>query len=479
MKSSDGKKFESVSSLVPLEENRNARLAMLNARFFGRNFGDFRLPHFLLENSAFANPLPESLASWSVRIAPAEAPAARFGFAPREASRAVLLSDGGSQYGYDIQVKGVGRVIRESSGNEMRHSPRELDGTLALSEACRDFVFSEILRELGVSVAEPLGIVEHGEAFVSGESSEWICNYVRAFRCHTRISDLLGLSPEDRKALVDDAIQRLPLSPSGRRMDYVEYFFFLLEIVTKSAAVYQATGFTQDHLHLGQLSLAGELMDFGIGHFDRSGSAVLAPWFRHERQPLLLQNLLYRSHALKAEPVPSEIPADSLEQEDCLFGLLRSFAPEAAKQIEAKDPVALFWARFQFHFENCRAENLRARALNLLAQAFAPWSPVGGAPADVVGYHKELQRVLAHYELDVPAWNRTGLPTAFCKLLWLQNSESQGIAWDLSLSLFGPEAAALPSFAEMAVAAALAKATWVPPAQLGLRERRNLLRVIG
>lgn len=346
----------------------------------------------------------------------------RVAFVPPETGRSILLPESDHPVLRDILVKGTGLIDRFVRNNKLRLAERGFDGHLELSEAERDIVHSEILELAGVHVVAGIAVVNHHRVHAYPGFTAWTGNYVRGFRTQTRISNLFEMDAGARKAVIDDAIHRIQtLNGDSSRIGYAEYFRQVLEISAKNVAILQAIGFTQDSFHFGQVTVSGELVDLGIGHFRKPKQVgevnTLHPWFRYERQPVLMQNMLYKTHAVKAEPEPVELArnARAVLEQQTLFGAIRSFSPESAKEIEAMNPVQVFWNTYHRTYRSFDSARFKRDVLDQIDRYFK-WSPEGmlaTVPAALrepirAKYEELLKNLDEHFEKQIETWDLRG-----------------------------------------------------------------------
>lgn len=346
----------------------DAGLVMINPNLSGEDFALFVVPHLEEFVDAFGkdtHPMAKKfgLATFGDSALPAERQ-----FVPAETGRGVLLPPSSHPLYRDIMIKGTGPVDLFTADNKLRLSHLGFDGHFEVSEAVRDMIASEILSQAGVLVARGIAIVDYKKYQPRGDRSYRMGSYARAFIVQTRLSNLIELQPRYRKAAIDDAIAQIARANDlVRPFNYVEYFYYMASTLAKAAAIYQVLGYTQDSLHYGQVTLAGELCDLEIGSWKKpkkkGENNTKYPWFRYERQPLLLQNMLIRSHSVKAEPEPARLSADSgtFQKQQSLFGMIDSFAPEAASKIKNLNPELIFWDLFDYYFSRYDNHLLRKR----------------------------------------------------------------------------------------------------------------------
>lgn len=349
--------FSDFTELVSAGPNPSATLVAVNPRLAGEDFGSFAIPslHRLCRLG------PNHLASLHLRewaLSTQHKKDAQSYLVPPETGRALLLATSKHKIYRDILVKGTGHVERFTLINKLRDRARGFDGNLELSEAERDLVHADILCLAGIRVAIGIGIVNHQKIANYPDFSAWVGNYVRGFRYQVRISNCFELSPGVKRRAIEEAVKRLyDLGEVPSPTNLVHYFYYLLQVSAQTAARMQAIGFTQDSLHYGQLTLAGELVDLGIGHFRRPKSSgevnTLHPWFRFERQPILFLNMLYKTHAVKAEPAPVRLDKHSkaVQEQRTLFALIRDICQDSAYQIESLDPESVFWEEYERNYK--------------------------------------------------------------------------------------------------------------------------------
>lgn len=257
--------------------NPNAKIAAINPRFQGMNFGSFVIPTIkqVVQNDIVA--LSKLHKVWS-RLSHFNENR-KIAFVPPETGRAILLPESNHARFKDILVKGTGLVDKFVKGNKLRFSERGFNGVLELCEAERDMINTDILARAGVLVAPALGIINHNIIQRCDDFTSWIGNYVRAFRVQTRISNLFELSPFVIKKSIDQSIDRMNTFQMNKRiLNYIDYFEEIIKISARNVAYMQGMGFTQDSFHFGQVTLMGELVDFGVGSFKnpKKGKSTLA-----------------------------------------------------------------------------------------------------------------------------------------------------------------------------------------------------------
>jgi hypothetical protein len=227
---------------------------------------------------------------------------------------------------------------------------------------------------------------------------------------------------------------------TSQRMSYVEYFNYMLKTLAINVAIYQAIGFTHDSLHFGQVTLCGEMTDLGIGNFNRPFKTginnALHEWFRYERQPAIVQNILYKTHAVKAEPSPVLLDRNcrAICEQNTLFSAIRSFSPESATAIEAGQPLQTFWTTYQETYQNYNYRYFYDALLSRI-QDYFNWQPdqiYRQLPLDkrkiiATAYQKNLDQVITNYEQQIGTWSRRGPSAIHCQLIFANTVQSLGI----------------------------------------------------
>jgi hypothetical protein len=301
-------------------------------------------------------------------------------FVPPETARAILLDPVEWGEFNDILVKGSGLVTKFATNNKIRPADKEWNGRLELAEAIRDFIHTHMLEQAGVRVAKAVAVVDHNETMELFGRPSQTANYIRAFRSQTRLSNLSELDPAQRKLAIEEAILAIQKERGDEEpMSMKEYFYFMLENAAKTSAIYQAIGFTQDGLHYQQMSLAGEIVDFGVGLIGRpkpGESNTLYPWFRYERQPILFQNMMVKTHSVKAEPQPVRLPMSSatFQKQESLLGFIRSFDPDLAAEIMGEDPEKRFWDTYRDIYSSFDVDAFEQDVLSRYEE-FYNWTP--------------------------------------------------------------------------------------------------------
>lgn len=397
--------------------NPHAQVRLINPNLENESFGYFRLPSI---KQFLAHNYNSSVLKKLFGIGQKYQDQARKEFVPPETGRGLLLPNSEHSVYRDILIKGTGSVEKFTANNQLRFSNLGFDGYFEISESVRDMVTSEVLHVAGVLVSRGLAIIDHNEfIYRKGISSPLrIGNYVRAYRVQTRLSNLESLTPQDRKKVIDNAILQLQkIHNASRPMNYVEYYHYMLQKMSRNVAIYQAIGFTQDSLHFGQVTLAGEMTDLGVGQFTKPLQHGVIntkyPWFRFERQPILVQNMLYKTHSVKAEPQPIDLTAesDSAKNQKTLFSYIQSFDPESAEKIEKMNPVRMFWEAYNSYYSNFDINTFNEKVKPVLDKIYN-WSPEINRPQipeelrDSV--KRDYQSQLSKYSLGLEREGRSG-----------------------------------------------------------------------
>ena len=425
--------FGKFSARILVGPNPSASIEAVNPQLCGVNFGNFKMPTLRELREQHPLVLRGIRALWT--LSSNHLNQATHAFVPPETGRALLLAPTTHIAARDVLIKGVGPIEKYTRNNKLRFSARGFDGWLELSEAERDLVHSAILTMAGVKVAIPLGVVDHRRMQTYSKFTEWTGNYVRAFQCQTRVSNLFDLDLLTRKAAIDDAIVRMGVAGElPKSATYSQYFRRVLELSAQNVALLQAVGFTQDGLHYGQITLAGEMADFGVGNFRRpavSGKLnSMYPWFRYERQPILMQNILYKTHAVKAEPEPVKLTADhrAILEQDTLFGAIKSISAQAAVEIKGMQPEKIFWKIYEKTYQAFNSKRFKADVLDQM-QDYFEWTPKGlykSLPAFSrdkieISYATAINKLCEHYENQIETWDRPG-PLSMHKQVLFANS---------------------------------------------------------
>lgn len=426
--------------------NPHATIVAVNPGLARENFGAFTVPS-LSDLTNNGGPCSSgALAAWG--ILQGQELQKRKAVVPPETGRAVLFPNWNHHLYHELLIKGTGPVERFIYNNKLRDSSRSFDGFLEISEAERDLVYSEILHLAGVRVAAGIGVVNHQRIQVHPTFTAWIGNYVRGFRSQIRISNLFEMAPLARKKYIDIAMERMGQTREEVPSNYVDYFNTMVELCARNVALLQAIGFTQDSLHYGQITLCGEQVDFGIGSFKRPAYVgqvnTLHPWFRFERQPILVQNILYKTHAVKAEPFPAVLARDSraVREQRTLFGAIRSFCKRSADQIEASNPVERFWQVYNDTYGRFDLLRFKQEVLDRF-ESYFNWEPenmLAQIPEErrlaVAGCYSELlSKLNDHYENQIATWDRYGATAIHRQILFGQAARQTippGITLDFS-----------------------------------------------
>lgn len=414
--------FSEFTELVSAGPNPSASLVAMNPRLVGEDFGSFVIPslHKLCRLS------PDDLSSLNLSewaLSTQHKKDALSYLVPPETGRALLLAPSKHKVYRDILVKGTGHVERFTLINKLRDRARGFDGNLELSEAERDLVHADILCLAGIRATIGIGIVNHQKVSTYPDFTAWVGNYVRGFRYQIRISNCFELSPGVKRRAIEEAVKRLyDLGEVPSPTNLVHYFLYILQVTAQTAARMQAIGFTQDSLHYGQLTLAGELVDLGIGHFRRPKTAgeinTLHPWFRFERQPILFLNMLYKTHAVKSEPAPVRLEKHSraVQEQRTLFALIRDICRDSANQIESMDPESIFWQEYERNYKIFNSVAFKDEVIDRIDSHYfkldlAPL--LAGFPRSVQArvlkrFQNKLELLNEHFERQVATWDRRG-----------------------------------------------------------------------
>ena len=371
--------FPSQFTFISVGVNPKATVRLINPAFSGEYFGQVKIPsptQFITGSFRQKDLLEVFGVGRKFTIKQREE------FVPPETGRGLLLPPTNHSTFRDVLIKGTGPVEQFTQNNQLRFAHLGFDGYFEISEAVRDMTTSEALHAAGVLVSRGIAIIDHNEQVHRNglDHPVRVGNYIRAFRVQTRLSNLVSLSPDERQNAIDDAILRLQtLQGRSRPMTYVEYYHYMVQKLALNAAIYQAIGYTQNSLHFGQVTLAGEMADLGVGTFERPKQPgevnTSHPWFRFERQPLLLQNMLYRTHSVKAEPHPVLLSPDSktVINQQTLFSFIQSFDPDSARRIEEMNPMRMFWEAYDQQYRRFDYEKYRKKVLPKLQDLYS-WS---------------------------------------------------------------------------------------------------------
>lgn len=444
--------FGKYAGKIDVGVNPNATIAVVNPRFQGLDFGVFRVPTFKEIISQDSNSLSKVLSVWS-RLSSFRDDA-KSAYVPPETGRAILLPESSHRVYRDLLIKGTGLVNKFTVENKLRTESRGFNGVLELSEAERDFVHTDILERAGVLVVAGVGIVDHHLVQQCADFTAWIGNYVRAFRVQTRISNLFELTPLLRKAAIDDAMSRMNIIFNHSKSEsYADYFMTVLKISARNVAIMQAIGFTQDSFHYGQVTLCGELVDFGGGNFNKPKAQgevnSMYPWFRFDRQPILMQNMMFKTHAVKGEPHPVLLDRNSnaVMNQKTLFGAIRSFDPEAALEIEKRNPVKVFWETYEKTYNCFDSVTFQSEVLNHIERDYFTWdaekalSMYSGGQAELIynRYYRELTLMNHHFENQVLTWDRRGPSSVHRMILFFKVIREAGLELKYDFSTFWPQ----------------------------------------
>ena len=225
-------------------------------------------------------------------VVPAET--GRGAFAP------VVYSSGNPVFlkgtGLNPEHAGENNRIRYITGKET--DPESLgvsfDGIFRSLQGVFDIYNSAFLGALGVKVPRPLGIVT---------SSPGTGIYAREFIVQTRLSNLEVMTDAEALNALNQTIKKV-----GPKLDLVKYFFWFADVMARQAARMQAVGFEHGVLHSQQVTLAAEIGDLSTGRWlddpevSSWGKAPKQEYFRFQYQPLLIQNMVVRTHSVSSNP---------------------------------------------------------------------------------------------------------------------------------------------------------------------------------
>lgn len=281
---------------------------------------------------------------------------------PYETGRGVLTP---VQYdpGYEVLLKGTGANPEHiGEKNAIRYgtaeNPLEFDGKFKVREAYFDIYNSHYLSRIGVKVAIPIGVASLGDDLAL-DAERGI--YAREMLVQTRISNLHQLDVAGARSEIEAAIQklsRLNLLKEGATL--VDYYFYMVRTMAKTSAIMQSAGFQHGYLHHQQFTLAGELTDVGTGtwlhdpDFNSFSSKPGQTYFKFERQPALVQNILLRTHSVSGDQLHSLAQQSETrkKQSGSLLGVIDRIDPAAGQEIRNLDPERMFWKEFEHHYQH-------------------------------------------------------------------------------------------------------------------------------
>ncbi len=283
---------------------------------------------------------------------------------PPETGRGVIIPEQYNPF-TTVFLKGTG-LNPEHSGknNKIRYNVNAkneeevfFDGQFRLRQGVFDVMNSEFLQAAGVLTARPLGLVSLGSDPKIGHE---IGIYAREFQIQTRLSNLHAVTADKIRNDLDDAIDLLfKQKLTKHKLDYVEYFFWFSHLLARQAARMQAIGFEHGVLHSQQITLAGELTDLATGRWldDESiknwGTKPKQKYFQFDRQPILFQNMLVRTHSVTSDPpVQLEINSETRRHNTkALLGAIEKADPVAYQKIMDLEPVKYFWRTFDHYYQ--------------------------------------------------------------------------------------------------------------------------------
>lgn len=319
-----------------------------------------------LENSTITSEQAIKDWAWTRSSAPNN-PSQKIMNVPAETGRAFMMPVKDAS-GKEILIKGTGPNPEWiGDRNKIRYSvdaTKKLgfDGKFKASESLIDIYNSELARSLGMDVARPLGFINTGyDAALKTDGAL----YARSFVSQTRLSNLSAMSKEEGLAKIDETIETLHrMGTTHKKLSRTEYFFWLSDRLAKNAAIMQSSGLQHGVLHSQQISLAGEFTDFGTStwkhdpEFNKWFKKTPVEYYKFENQPLLIQNMLTRSHTLTSDkPIPLGADSETLKyQRKSLLGFFMEADPETAKEISANDPFRRYWDQFENHYQDFKID---------------------------------------------------------------------------------------------------------------------------
>jgi len=162
---------------------------------------------------------------------------------------------------------------------------------------------------------------------------------------------------------------------------------------------------------------------------------TIHPWFRFERQPLLFQNMLFKTDSVKAEPVPHPLSQNSptFQKQFSLLGFIRSFDQELFKKIEAGKPVERFWSLYEDYYTRFDGRSYFQFVLSKLA-SFFDWEPheclskISKHNRDRIAneYATECSEILKFYEIQKGPWYRYGLSSQHKRIIFKRIAKRHG-----------------------------------------------------
>lgn len=273
--------------------------------------------------------------------------------------------------GYELFLKGTGanpEYVGEK--NKIRYSTpthpiglESFDGKFKTREAYFDIYNSHYLEKIGVKVALPVGVLTLGDD-PSLAAERGI--YARELIIQTRLSNLHQIKSEKARNEIETAIKKLiQRKDLNEGATLLEYYFYMVRTMAKSAALMQSAGFQHGYLHHQQFTLAGELTDVGTGtwahdpDFNPFSRQSAYPYFKFERQPALVQNMLLRTHSVSGKSL-NELGADSETfklQKGSLLGVIDRIDPKIGEEIRTLDPERVFWKEFEYRYQHLNRQD--------------------------------------------------------------------------------------------------------------------------
>lgn len=145
-------------------------------------------------------------------------------------------------------------------------------------------------------------------------------------------------------------------------------------------------------------------------------------------------NMLYKTHAVKSEPIPIRLSedCDKVINQRTLFGAIRSFAPEQAKEIQARNPEKLFWKCYEKAynsfdskmFVNHVIKNIHHDYYHLDVEEQLANFPKQTSDLAKSVYHAQVNKMMTHFEQQDGKWEKRGLSKIHKRLLLFQSIQS-------------------------------------------------------
>jgi uncharacterized protein YdiU (UPF0061 family) len=245
--------------------------------------------------------------------------------------RALLVGQGFSPNGttFDIGTKGSGRTMYS----------RGSDGKLTLLGGIREVLAGELLHMYGIRSQRTLCLIETGDVVYREDSnnSEVLrshrgCLLVRVLQSSIRFGTFERLLQEDEKEYIPDLLNYILITSYpdiwkkaniSTEEKYIEWYSELVSRTASLAAKLNAIGFVHGVLNTDNMSIAGEVIDFGpfgmietydpnftSAGFDRNGR------YSFKNQSAMCKwNLLMLQKPL-AGIIPIQSMSDALEKYD-------------------------------------------------------------------------------------------------------------------------------------------------------------------